>query len=88
METFTKKLGVDHPSTLASMNNLAFTWKGQGRDAEAISLMGTCVRLRQRILGVGHLHSISSSTRLAGWEAEQAETHAPGHGGVAEGTSL
>ena len=31
METRKRKLGADHPSTLTSMNNLAFTWKEQGR---------------------------------------------------------
>lgn len=30
METSKKKLGVDHPDTLTSMNNLSFTWKGTG----------------------------------------------------------
>jgi hypothetical protein len=39
METSRMKLGADHPSTLTIMNNLAFTWKGLGRDAEAIQLM-------------------------------------------------
>jgi len=29
METRKKNLGVDDPDTLTSMNNLAFTWKGQ-----------------------------------------------------------
>ncbi|CAA9959477.1 hypothetical protein PTMSG1_02895 [Pyrenophora teres f. maculata] len=35
METRKKKLGADHPDTLTSMANLAFTWKAQGRSAEA-----------------------------------------------------
>lgn len=34
-----KKLGEGHLDTLISMNNLAFTWEGQGRCAEAVSLM-------------------------------------------------
>jgi Tetratricopeptide repeat len=60
--------------TLTSMANLAFTWKGQGRDMEAISLMSECAQLRQRILGVNHPHFISSSTVLAAWKAEEAST--------------
>jgi hypothetical protein len=28
METFTTMFGADHPYTLTSMNNLAFTWRG------------------------------------------------------------
>ena len=46
METSKKKLGAYHPDTLTSMNNLAFTWKGQFRDAEAVNLMKECVQLR------------------------------------------
>jgi hypothetical protein len=29
MEIKKEKLGADHPSTLISMKNLAFIWKGQ-----------------------------------------------------------
>jgi hypothetical protein len=74
MERSKKKLGADHPDTLTNMNYLAFTWKEQGRDVEAISLMTECVRLGQGVLGVDHSDFISSSTALAGWEAEQAGT--------------
>ena len=74
MEILKEKLGADHPSTLTSMNNLAFVWKGQGRDMEAISLMAECVRRRQRALGVNHPGSISSSTALAEWKVEEAST--------------
>jgi hypothetical protein len=33
----------EHPNTLATMNNLAFTMKEQGRKLEAIKLMAECV---------------------------------------------
>lgn len=36
METSKKKLGEDYSSTLTSMNNLAFTWKAQRRDANTL----------------------------------------------------
>jgi hypothetical protein len=65
------KLGVDHPDTLTSMKNLAYTWKRQGRGAEALDIMGKCVQMRHRILGVGHPSSISSSKTLSKWEAQQ-----------------
>jgi hypothetical protein len=42
METFKTKLVADHASTLTSMNNLAFTWKSQSRDADALALMDRC----------------------------------------------
>jgi hypothetical protein len=54
METSKTKLGADHPDTLTSMNNLAFTWKGQGRDKEALTLIEECVIARTRMLGTNH----------------------------------
>ena len=69
IETCKKKLRADHPDTLASMNNLAFIWKGQGRDIKAIRLINKCVRLSHNILGASHLHYMSFSKTLVGWEA-------------------
>jgi hypothetical protein len=63
-------LGEEHPDTLASINNLAFTLKEQGRDEEAIQLMDECVRLRTHALGSHHPHTISSSEALDGWRLE------------------
>jgi Tetratricopeptide repeat len=57
METSKRVLGAEHPSTLTSMNNLAFTWKGQDRDKEAIALMKECVQLGERVLGPDHHYS-------------------------------
>lgn len=70
-ETRKKKLGADHPETLTSMNNLAFTWKGHGQDAEAVGLMRDCVRLRERKLGADHPDFIPSLKPLATWEASK-----------------
>jgi hypothetical protein len=53
------------------MNNLAFTWKGSGKEIEAVKLMEECVRLRGRILGLNHPHFISSCRALHLWKAEQ-----------------
>jgi DNA-binding ferritin-like protein (Dps family) len=64
METRKKKLGVDHLDTLTSINNLAFTSKGQRRHPEAIKLMQGYVQLYERTLGVNHPHSLASVT---GW---------------------
>ncbi|KAF2008241.1 hypothetical protein BU24DRAFT_210092 [Aaosphaeria arxii CBS 175.79] len=72
METRKKKLGADHPSTLTSMANLAWTWKRFGRSAEAIGLLQECVHLRCQTLRAGHPDLVSSQETLAEWEAEQA----------------
>ena len=73
METRKKKPGTDHPDTLKSMNNLAFMWKGTGRETEAIRLMEECIQLRKRVLGLNHPHSISSCIALDTWKAEQED---------------
>jgi hypothetical protein len=63
-------LGLEHPDTLTSMNNLAFTLKSQGCDVDAIELMVECVRLRKKVLGIDHPHSQSSIEALNNWQAE------------------
>ena len=49
METSSRVLGVEHPDTLTSMNNLAFTLKLQSYDEEAISLIKKCFQLQKRL---------------------------------------
>jgi Tetratricopeptide repeat len=67
METSKTKLGADHPDTLTSMANLAVTWKDMGRRGEALGLIQTCSELQQRILGVGHPHTLSTLSTLNAW---------------------
>jgi hypothetical protein len=43
------------------MANLAFTWKENGEEIEAIRL---CVLVGERVLGGNHPHDISSCTAL------------------------
>jgi len=73
METSKKKLGADHPSTLNSMANLAFTWKSQGRNAEAMALIRQCVQQRQRVLKPSHPDLKSCLAALEEWESEEGE---------------
>ncbi|KAK4207083.1 hypothetical protein QBC37DRAFT_456588 [Rhypophila decipiens] len=75
METSKTKLGADHPSTLTSMNNLAFTWKGQGRLKEALDLMKECCFLSTRKLGPEHQYTISSIAASRVWQQEQDSQH-------------
>jgi DNA-binding transcriptional regulator YiaG len=72
METSKKKLGADHPDTLASMNNLAHTQKSIGQEVEAIKLMRECVQLCQQRFRPNHPNLLSSLATLAQWEAEHA----------------
>jgi hypothetical protein len=68
MKTLKKKLGADHPDTLTSMANLAFTWKAQCRSEEAVVLMRQCIQQRQRVLKAGHLDLTSSVRVLESWK--------------------
>jgi Tetratricopeptide repeat len=43
METRKRLLGPEHPGTLTSMNNLAYTFKSQNRDEDAVTLMYSCM---------------------------------------------
>lgn len=52
METVKRVLGAEHPDTMTNMNNIAHTWKEQGRVAEAIGLVERCVRSMTPVLGV------------------------------------
>jgi hypothetical protein len=61
---------TDHPSTLASMANLAYTWKSMGRIRDAIDLMRTCIRFQEVRLGVDHPNTQSSVLALDSWEKE------------------
>jgi hypothetical protein len=47
-------LEPEHPSTLTSMANLAYTLKSQGRDEDAIDLMKQVARPLGETLDFGH----------------------------------
>ncbi|KAL7919126.1 hypothetical protein ACQKWADRAFT_302391 [Trichoderma austrokoningii] len=67
MEISKTKLGADHPSTLTSMNNLAFTWKSQDRHDDALALMRRCAQTQHRVLGPMHPNTISSQSMVEKW---------------------
>ncbi|MFC2473414.1 MAG: tetratricopeptide repeat protein, partial [Actinomyces sp.] len=59
-------LGPDHPSTLASRNNLADAYRDAGRLDEAITLHEQTLTDRTRILGPHHPDTLASRNNLAG----------------------
>ena len=77
METRKTKLRADHPDKLASMNNLAFTWKSQGSTSKAISLVKNCCKRRAVVLGPQHPNTISSQETLLTWRLEETEPSKP-----------
>ena len=58
-------LGPDHPSTLASRNNLAYAYQTAGRLDEAIALYEQNLKDRTRILGPHHPDTLASRNNLA-----------------------
>ena len=66
-------LGEEHPDTLTSMANLAFTFKAQGRNDEAISLMEKFFQLREEVLGPQHPYTTPSLASLNKWQLENME---------------
>ena len=59
-------LGPDHPSTLASRNNLAGAYRDAGRLDEAIALYEQTLEDRSRLLGPDHPHTLITRSNLAG----------------------
>ena len=73
MQTRKRVLGDEHPDTLTSMNNLAYTLQLQSRYKEALALIETCFHLRQQVLGEQHPDTQSSFKTLNGWRADLRE---------------
>lgn len=67
IETGKTVLGDEHLLTLTSMNNLAFTWKEQGRHTNALALIKDCAQARQQVLGPEHPHTVSSLSTVTDW---------------------
>ena len=59
-------LGPDHPSTLASRNNLAGAYRDAGRLDEAIALYEQILEDSIRVLGLDHPRTLTSRFDLAG----------------------
>ena len=63
-ETNLRVLGAEHPDTLTTVNNLAFTWEEQDWNAEAFELMKKLMWLWTRIYGIDYSDTLFSSAAL------------------------
>ncbi|MFI6396431.1 tetratricopeptide repeat protein [Nonomuraea sp. NPDC050540] len=63
--SFGRVLGVDHPSTLASRNNLAYAYRASGDWGRAIPLLEATLADYERVLGVDHPDTLTSRNNLA-----------------------
>ena len=66
--------GINDPSTLTSMSNLALTYSDQGRTAEAAELQEQVLEKRKRILGADHPSTLTSMSNLALTYSDQGRT--------------
>jgi tetratricopeptide (TPR) repeat protein len=64
--SYRRILDEDHPDTLASANNLAYTYQAAGRLDEAIALHKATHTSYRRILGEDHPQTLTSANNLAG----------------------
>jgi Flp pilus assembly protein TadD len=60
-----KVLGVDYPSTLDSMNNLALVLRHQGKYDEAEKMHRQELELIEKMLGIDYLSMLDSMNNLA-----------------------
>ena len=65
LETRKRVLGPDHPSTLASMANLASTYNNEGRCNEAEKLGMQVMETSKIVLGAEHPNTLTSMANLA-----------------------
>ena len=60
-----KALGLEHPHTLTSMNNLALLYQHQGKHTDAEPLYREALAGCQKALGLQHPHTLTSMNNLA-----------------------
>jgi len=87
LETFRRVLGQEHPYTIASISNLASTYREQGRWMEAGELFLQVIETRKKVLGQEHLDTLTSMGNLWGtmgsrWELRHLAGSPGGGGGV------
>ena len=64
VETRKRVLREEHPDTLTSIHDLAFTLKRQGHNDKAISLMEKCLQLQKQLSGPQHPYTTLSLEAL------------------------
>ena len=65
LEVQKRLLGEEHPDTLRSMHNLAYTNTYLGEHVQAKSLQKRVLEIQKRVLGEGHPDVLASMVNLA-----------------------
>lgn len=71
LEVRKKVLENEHPDTLLSMANLAWTYKSQGYDDKAMLQMKKCYQLQIKVLGSHHPYTEAYLESLITWSMEE-----------------
>ena len=61
-----KKLGLEHPDTATSYNNIAVVYDRQGDYPKALELYEKALAIREKVLGVEHPDTATSYNNIAG----------------------
>jgi hypothetical protein len=56
--------GEEHPETLRSASNLAYSLSGQGKHAEAEEMLQAALEVSRRVLGAGHPSTLAYAENL------------------------
>jgi tetratricopeptide (TPR) repeat protein len=65
VKSYETEFGCEHPSTVVSMNDLAFIYNSQGRYGDAEALHKQALALQEKHLGADHLSTLASIHHLA-----------------------
>ena len=65
LEVQRRELGLEHPGTLGSMNNLANVYKALGKYAQAEALDSQTLEIKRRVLGPEHPDTLYTMNNLA-----------------------
>ncbi|MCL2399666.1 MAG: tetratricopeptide repeat protein, partial [Defluviitaleaceae bacterium] len=68
-----KVLGLDHPSTATSYNNIAGVYTSQGEYGKALELYEKTMKIREKVLGLDHPDTATSYNNIAAVYDSQGE---------------
>jgi hypothetical protein len=70
-QTAVRKLGQEHPDTLAILGNLAMRWAEAGNTATALTVLEQVLDKTAKLLGPNHPNTLISRNNLARWRGER-----------------
>jgi len=75
LEIYERVLGVDHPNTAITYNNIAGVYKDQGDYPKALKWFHKSLAICEKILGPEHPYTISTKESIAAVKQAQKQKH-------------